>query len=341
MDMVELLNKIRSEASETYRSIVPEATLTNMEEIRYAMTGDDNVVVANEFISAILNKFVKPVLHTKRFENPLKPLKQGKKPLGDTIEEIYANFIKATDTAFDGAQLFAKEMPDVRTVYHRMNKEIQIPVTIERLRLQKAFTSYETLDSFVAEIIASAYNTAELIEFEDMKQLFKSAYEKNAAKVVTVKDPLASKENAAAFIEAVKNVSSLMKYPSNEFNAYNTAQTTDTRPLKTFSRYNEQILILPEVVNNKIDLAVLANTFNMSIAEFNKTRKILINEFPFEGCVGALVDEKFLQVWDDYNIVTEFFNAKGIYTNYYINIGQTMAYSILVNAVLFMKEVEA
>lgn len=336
MNMIELLNKVRSEASDTYKKLVPEATAENMEQIRYAMLGDNNVAVANEFISTIMNKFVKPILIEKRFTNPLSPLKKGAKPLGDTIEEIYANFIKADQDAFNGQKLFERAMPDINTVYHRMNKEIQIPVTIDRVRLTKAFTNYLTLESFIVNIINSAYNTADLIEFNDMKNLFKSAYEKNAIKSVTVKDPLASKENAIAFVKAVKNVSSLMKYPSTQFNAYLEAQNVDKEANMTFSRYDEQVLILPETVNNGVDIDVLAPIFNMTVAEFNKTRKILIDEFPIAGCVGALVDEQFLQVWDDYFIVTEFFNAKGIYTNYYLNIGQTMAYSILVNGILFM-----
>lgn len=333
---IDLLNAIRQENSETYRNLVPEATETNMEAIRYAMLGDDNVQVANEFVSTLLNKLIKTVVHSKKFNNPLAPLKKGKKPLGDTIEEVYNNFIKADQDAFNGQKLFERALPDTKTVFHRMNLELQYPITVNRTKLAKAFTSYETLDAYINEIINSLYNSSELAEFGNMKKLFASAVEHNAIKKVTVPNPYTSKENATEFINIVKDYSSLFKYPSAQFNSYTTAQSTDKTELLTFSRYEEQILILPETVNNKLDITVLANTFNMSVAEFNKTRKILVDELPVANCVGALVDEKFMQVWDDYHIITEFFNAKGLYTNYYLNIGQTMAYSILVNAVLFV-----
>ena len=90
MDIINLLNTIRDNASATYQERIPEATRTNMESIRFAMLGDDDVSVqvANEFMSTLLNKLVRSVVHTKRFENPLKSLKKGKKPVGDTIEEI-------------------------------------------------------------------------------------------------------------------------------------------------------------------------------------------------------------------------------------------------------------
>lgn len=335
-DTIELLNAIRNDASEQYRARIPEATETNMDEIRFAMLGDENIDLANQFVKSLMNLLVKQVIHDKKFENPLAPLKQGKKPLGDGIEEIYANFVTADDTgAFDGAKLFERKLPDVKTVFHQMNLELQYPVTINRTKLMKAFKSYEALDSFIATIIGKLYDSAELDEFHNMKRLFKSAVEKNAIKKITVTNPFA---NPKAFIEQVKNISSDMKYPKTRYNAYLEAQKTDTTALTTLSRYKDQILILPEAVNNTIDVNVLANSFNMSLAEFNKTQKVLVDELPVENCVGALVDKKWFQVWDDYYTVTEFFNAKGLYHNYYLNIGQTMAYSILVNAVLLCYE---
>ena len=54
--------------------------------------------------------------------------------------------------------------------------------------------------------------------------------------------------------------------------------------------------------------------------------------------VGALVDEAFFQIFDDLFTITSFYNAKGLYTNYYLNVWQTLAYSILVNAVAFVVE---
>lgn len=336
-NVIELLNKIRSEASATYQDRIPEATQENMESIRYAMIGDDNVQVANEFMDSLLNKLVKSVIHAKKFENPLKPLKQGKKPVGDGVEEIYTNFIKADDTgAFDGTKLLERKLPDTKTIYHRMNLELQYPVTINRTQLSKAFASYDALDSYINDIINKLYSSAEFDEFMNMKQLFASAVEKKAIKVETVANPYVSEANAKAFIKHVKNISSLMKYPSESFNSYLTAQNVDTTPVRTLSRLNEQILIIPEAVNNTLDVDVLASSFNMSLADFNKTRKVLVDELPVANCLGALVDEKFLQVWDDYYIVTDFKNGKGLYNNYYLNIGQTMAYSPLVNAVLFV-----
>lgn len=335
---IEIFNKIRTDASVQYQSRIPEATLENMEAVRYAMLADENYKLANEFCEALMNQLVKIVIIDKKFENPLKPFKQGRMPLGNGIEEVYTNFITADKTgAFDGEQLFKRELPDVNTVFHQKNLELQYPVTINRTKLEEAFKDYASLDSFINDIISKLYDSAELDEFLNMKNLFKSAYEKNAIVVKKVTNPF---ENPKKFIEDVKNISSDMKYPKTSYNPYLTAQTKDKTALTTLTRLKDQLLILPESVNNTVDVNVLAASFNMSLADFNKTQKILVDELPVENCVGAIVDKKWFQVWDKYHLVTSFRNAKGLYDNYYLSIGQIMAYSILVNAVLLVYDVE-
>lgn len=78
MNLVEVLNTIRDNASQMYRDRIPEATQNNLEQIQTAMLDENNVVVANEFTNMLLNKVVKSVIHVKRFSNPLKSLKKDK-----------------------------------------------------------------------------------------------------------------------------------------------------------------------------------------------------------------------------------------------------------------------
>ena len=120
MNLTELLNTIRDNASETYQDRIPEATQNNIESIQEAMTNPNNAVVTNEFISTLLNMIIKQVIHNKLFSDPLKALKKGKKPLGDTVEEIYTNFIKAKQYDASGSELLSRSLPDVKTVYHRI-----------------------------------------------------------------------------------------------------------------------------------------------------------------------------------------------------------------------------
>lgn len=341
MNVIEIMNTIRDNASATYQARVPELTRTNLEDVRFAMIDDDNVMIANEFTNALLNKVFKQEIITKRFVNPLKSLKKGKKPVGDTVEEIYVNFVKGAE--YDpnvGAAMLERTLPDVKTLYHRMNYKMKYRQTFSQQALSKAFSSFEALESYFSGIITAMHNSADLDEFANMKQLFKSAVEKKAMKVVEIADPLISEANAKDFIKTVKTVSGMMAFPSTEWNGYLTAQKTDQTPITTFSRKDEQILILDTATDTGVAVDVLASTFNMSVADFNDTRKIVIDVFPDPTMRAALVDENFFQIFDDLVLFKSFDNPEGLYDNYYLHVWQTIAYSILVNAVAFCVKAE-
>ena len=335
MNLQDVLNTIRDNASDMYRDRIPEATQTNITDVQEAMCDPNNAVVTNEFMGMLLNLVIKQVIHSKLFSDPLKALKKGKKPLGDTVEEIYANFLKAKQYDPTGAELLSRELPDVKAVYHRMNRQDRYKVTVNPEQLFKAFASYDKLQSFIATIINSLYNSSELDEFVLMKQLIAQAIDQNAMVVVEVPDPCLSEQNAKAFIKTVKTVSGDMQFPNSNNNAWLTAQSTDTNPLITFSKKNEQVLILSNPTDVAVNVDVLASVFNMSVAEFNDTRKIIIDAFPDPDIRGALVDEQFFQVFDDLVLFKDFENGEGLYKNYYLHIWQTLAYSPLVNAVVF------
>lgn len=339
INVIEILNTIRDNASAEYQNRIPEATRTNMDAIRYAMIDDDNVMIANEFMSTLLNKIVKPRVITKMFTNPLKGLKKGSKPLGDTIEEIYNNFLKGEEYDATGANLLKRNLPDTKTVYHRMNYKQKYKVTVSRESLSKAFMSESALETYITGIINSLYNSAELDEFMNMKELLKSAMKKKAVKILDVSNPLEGEANAKEFIKVVKTESGLMTFPSAAHNGYLTAQSTDDKPITTFSRKNEQILIIDVATDTSLNVDVLASAFNMSVAEFNDTRKIVVDAIPtiegYSSIPAMLVDEAFFQVFDDLFTIKAFENGEGLYTNYILHVWMTLAFSILVNAIAF------
>ena len=114
MDVINILNTIRDNASDTYKERIPEATQNNIIAVQEVMTDPSQAVVTNEFIGTLLNMIIKQQIITKNFSDPLKALKKGKKPLGDTVEEIYVNFIKAKQYDPTGAELLNRALPDVK-----------------------------------------------------------------------------------------------------------------------------------------------------------------------------------------------------------------------------------
>ena len=336
MDVLEVLNTIRDNASQAYQDRVPEATRANLEEVGEAITNLNNAVVYNEFVATLANMIYAPMLIAKSWENPLGKFKKGKKTFGDTVEEVYNNFIKAQTYDQSGSGLLTRHLPDTKVVFHRMNRQDSYVLTDSPESLAKAFKSYEGLAEYLENLFTTIRNSAELDEYILMRELFAQAYNNNAMKVVAVADPCASKENADAFIKTVKTVSGDMVFANSNNNAYLTAQSDDNKPIVTFSKLDEQIFIVDNPTNVSVAVDSLAYAFNKSILEWNKTQKEVIDAFPIEGMVAALVDRNFFQVYDDLFTFREFENGLGLYRNHILHVWQTLGYSILCNAVAFV-----
>ena len=335
MDAIELLNTIRDNASEQYQERVPEATRNNIESVGMAITDMDNATTYNEFMNTLINMIYAPMLIRKSWSNPLGKFKKGKKTFGDTIEEVYTNFIKAKTFDQTGAGLLTRELPDTKVVFHRMNRQDKYKLTDSPEALAKAFKSYEGVADYISSLLEAIRNSAELDEYILMRQLFADALNNNAMVIVNVPDPSLSEANAKAFIKAVKTVSGGMTFPNSDYNAYLTAQNVDNKAIVTFSRKDEQILIVDNATDVTTNIDVLASAFNKSVVEFNDTQKEIIDAFPVDGVIACLVDKNFFQVYDDLFTFREFENGEGLYRNHILHVWQTIGYSILVNAVAF------
>ena len=336
MDAIELLNTIRDNASQAYQDRVPEATRNNIESVGEAITDLNNAVAYNEFINILANMIYAPKLIEKSWSNPLGKFKKGKKTFGDTVEEIYNNFIKAKTYDQSGAGLLTRELPDTKVVFHRMNRQDTYQLTDSPEALAKAFKSYEGVSDYIQNLFTTIRNSAEYDEYILMRQLFAQAYENNAMVVIPVADPTASKQNADDFIKTVKTVSGGMKFPSSDYNAYLTAQSTDIKPIVTFSKPEEQIFVVDNATNVSVAVDSLAYAFNKSILEWNESQKEVIDVFPVDGMIAALVDRNFFQVYDDLFTFREFENGLGLYRNHYLHVWQTLGFSPLTNAVAFV-----
>ena len=336
MDAIEVLNTIRANASQAYQDRVPVATRNNIEEVGEAITDLNNAVVYNEFVDTLANMIYAPMLIKKSWYNPLGKFKKGKKTFGDTVEEVYNNFIKAQTYDQTGAGLLTRKLPDTKVVFHRMNRQDSYVLTDSPESLAKAFKSYEGLAEYLENLFTTIRNSAELDEYILMRQLFEEAYNNNAMVVVSVADPQASEANAKAFIKTVKTVSGDMAFANSNNNAYLTAQSTDNKPIVTFSRKDEQILIVDNPTDVTCNIDVLASAFNKSVVEFNDTQKEVIDAFPVDGMIACLVDRNFFQVYDDLFTFREFENGLGLYRNHILHVWQTVGYSILCNAVAFV-----
>lgn len=332
MNLELMLNTIRSNASAEYQSRVPVATQTNLADVGGALIADVNL--ANEFTSALMNKVAFTFVHNKIFNNPLAMLKKGSKPLADKVEEIFVNYAKAETFDPEGIDLLKRNLPDVKAIYHEMNRKDKYKVSISTEMLAKAFRSYGDLQNLYNLIISSLYNGDNYDEFILFKKLLADAIDKKYMKSIVVEDPTVSAENATKFIKAIKTISSGMVFPSKEYNGYLDTQETDTEPVITFTEIPDQIIVIDNATNVAIDVDVLANAFNLSKQEF-LARKVVVDAFPDATIRAMVIDKDFTQIYDDLYQLRRFENAEGLYENYILHHWQTISASPLVNAVAF------
>ena len=336
MDAIELLNTIRDNASQAYQDRVPEATRTNIAEVGEAITDLNNAVVYNEFINTLANMIYAPMLIKKSWSNPLGKFKKGKKTFGDTVEEVYNNFIKAQTFDQTGAGLLSRNLPDTKVIFHRMNRKDTYMLTDSPEALAKAFKSYEGVSDYLQNLFTTIRNSAEYDEYVIMRELLAEAYNSGAMKAVAVADPQASEANAKAFIKAVKTVSGDMTFPNSNWNGYTDVQSTDIKPIITFSGRDEQILLIDNATDVACDVDVLSYAFHKDLQAFNTDVKQIVDAMPVDGMIACLVDKNFFQVYDDLFTFREFENGLGLYRNHYLHVWQTIGYSCLTNAVAFV-----
>lgn len=324
---VNVLNVIRQNATAVYQDRIPEATAENLHEVGDAILTYE--AQANEFVNALVNRIGLVILNNRMATNPLAALKKGRLAVGETIEEIYIDVIKAQTYDPRAAQdtLFKRHLPNVSSVFHSVDSQLNYPLTISNEQLRKAFMSYDSLDRFIAGLVDSMYKSATLDEFIQMKQLI-SEWNNNGRFIV---EPIAPVTDAASAREAmikIKAVSDGMTIFNNQMN-YAGVWTSTPK--------DEQYLITTPNFNARMDVDVLAAAFHMDKAEFAGHVIVVdnIGDLGDDGIEAILVDKNWYQVYDYLRTFKTAYNGEGLYWNYFYHVWMVYSLSPFANAVAF------
>lgn len=324
---VNVLNVIRQNATAVYQDRIPEATAENLHEVGDAILTYE--AQANEFVNALVNRIGLVILNNRMATNPLAALKKGRLAVGETIEEIYIDVIKAQTYDPRAAQdtLFKRHLPNVSSVFHSVDSQLNYPLTISNEQLRKAFLSYDSLDRFIAGLVDSMYKSATLDEFIQMKQLI-SEWNENSRFIV---EPITAVTDAASAREAmikIKAVSDGMTIFNNHMN-YAGVWTSTPK--------DEQYLITTPDFNARMDVDVLAAAFHMDKAEFAGHVIVVdnIGDLGNDGIEAILVDKNWYQVYDYLRTFKTAYNGEGLYWNYFYHVWMVYSLSPFANAVAF------
>lgn len=325
-DGISLMTAIRNSGSQLFQSHVPLPNADNVAEVGAGLMKLD--VNQNEFMSSLIDRIGKVVVKYKSFNNPLSMFKRGDFPLGRTIEEIWIDI--AEEHLFNPDQsvttVFQKEDPDVKALFHEINREGFYKQTVQHAWLEKAFTSWTDFDRFVAGVMNAIYSGDEIGEFEYMKLLISNYNDKEHFKQIPVGE--INETNVRPFVRKLKGVSNMIEFPSREYNAQGVMQHTQK---------DDQYIILDAMTDATMDTEVLASAFNMDKVTF-LGHKIVIDKFPDDNIIAILVDSEWYMVYDKLYKMTNLFNPEGLYWNYWLHHHQLLSTSQFSNAIAFVKE---
>lgn len=347
--ITDIVNSIINDATSDLAARVPQATLDNIKLVANPILSDS--VARNSFVVRLMNRIAASTIRQQMATNPLAMFKKGTIALGSDIQEIYISMAEGSNFDGTGANLLARKIPDVKVIYHRMNRQSLYKQTITRAELAQAFVSWETLDSFVTGIINSLYSADYNDEFLHMKNLISNAFV-NSDMVIspvplirnqtiggtsyTVASRAAAIEAAQDLTEDIITACTNMTFMSDRFNVYSEKVPTDPKPVETLTlRENQQLIIRADIMT-KIKVGVLAAAFHMELLDF-MAHVVEVNDFGAggENVYAVLCDEAWFQVFDNYFEMNEFVNNEGLYTNFMLHHWQTLSISLFVNAVAF------
>jgi hypothetical protein len=309
--------------------------------------------VMNEFMSELVQKIVYTQLDIRLFRNPLQILEGDSIPLGSIGEEIFINpIVGRRFNVDDFAGLLAKYEADVKVQYHKVNSDIQYPVTITRAKIKNAFTSWDELNSFIEGITTALYNGAYIDRYNMTKGLVSSAYAGNNVRVQVVNNPIGSDSYAKALVETARKLFLNVQAPSSDYNAW--AQVGGYgNAILTYTPKEDIVMLVRNDVLATLDVNVLASAFNMDkttlmgniigVNDFDEYEAIkqadgsVIRHKIYDGSaiLGILCDKRWFRIKNQDKQMDEFYNANNRTWQYYYNETYMYSYSLFANAVVF------
>lgn len=351
-DSAAILNAIRNGASVNYKEYVP-AVIGSTDVRKVGAIIMQYPELQNEFLHTLVNRIGAVMLTTKMYENPWAFAKQGVLEFGETMEEIFVNLAEPFkyDPAVAESEIFKREIPDVRSAFHVLNFQDFYKVTVTQQQLKLAFLSNDGVQDLVTGIVNSMYSAANYDEFLVMKYMVARSILDGVMTGVVV--PTVSKTNSDDIVIKVKNTSNQMTFMCPDYNPAG---------VRNFSPKEDQYLISSADFDATMNVATLAQAFNMDKAEFDG-HHVMVDSFgkldnerlqklfgtdswyaeissgdlaKLAQVPAVLVDKAWFMVWDNLAEYSDQYNGQGLYWNYWYHVWKTFSVSPFANCAVFV-----
>lgn len=301
---VNILNAMRSEYELENR--IPKATLDNLQQIFTSMMSYSQG--RNVIIPSLLERIGLQTVDTTAWKNPLAMYKKDPMRYGMTHEETFVNMCKGKlyDPRESYEYAFQQYQSYIMSVFHKVNLQMQYPVTITYDNLRSAFLSEYGIRDMMAAKMESAVTGANWDEYNAMKDMIDAGYEQQILPAVTV--PAVTDESTAkAILTEIKAAVNEFRFPKPANNI--AGATSASEP------YNLIWITTPRVDAN-ISVEALAYAFNMDKAQVD-VRTVIVDKFDNSAIQGVLMDIRFFNVRDQFREMSDQRLANILSWNYF------------------------
>lgn len=301
---VNILNAMRSEYELENR--IPEATLDNLQQIFTTMMSYSQG--RNTIIPSLLERIGLQTVDTSAWRNPLAMYKKDPMRYGMTHEETFVNMCKGKlyDPRESYEYAFQQYQSYIMSVFHKVNLNMQYPVTITYDNLRSAFLAEYGIRDMMSAKMESAVTGANWDEYNAMKGMIDTGYDAQILPAVTV--PAVTDEASA------KKLLTEIKAAVNEFRFPNPANNI-AGATSASTPFNLIWLTTPRV-DAQISVEALAYAFNMDKAQVD-VRTVIVDKFDNEAIQGVLMDVRFFNVRDQFREMSDQRLANILSWNYF------------------------
>ena len=320
---------------------IPVLTRDNIRDVGNAIL--DYQPAKEAFYNSFLTKITRQLFENINANNVFKFLK-GPMTEGD-IEDAYIDYIKPE--SFDGGETnpFTHNKPDIKVLYHKIDRQLKYKVTVSDAQLRKAFLSDTGLSTLINKIVDTLTQSAEHDEYVMFKQLLLDCitYRDEDGILKTSKHVVLSGASKSELVE--RFLYEMKKHSMNM--TFNTREYNNMGVLNK-SSYDDQIIAIHKDYALDIDMGVLANTFNVDKMKLDG-KVIIVDNFndnnlcKEEGLtpddvtdggkriVGCIFDRRGVRFWDSLRTMETLRNPDALYTNYWLHIWQGLSYAYFHN----------
>lgn len=320
-----IANAVRANASDAYRQRIPE--ITDNQLTKTMQTLRDYPTLWNEFIEVLVQRIGLTLFRQNSFENKLKPLKTGAMAYGGVVQEIGADLLTAKAYDANDTNVFGADKPDVKTVYHSVNRRDKYSLRLNEDMLEEAFVSDGQLAAFINALIALPQQSDEWDEYLIMRDILRKVHDAEGLATIKVDDLFTAQDPEQVGKEWAKT---LRQHYLQMKNFYNTVYNNSA--IHTTS--DDLVLLGTPRFFANFDVEVLAAAFNMDRANFMADRTVVIDDFGMAGVDCALVDRDFFVCTDVKIKSATIYNPATLEQNYYYHHWGVYSASPLRNALI-------